>query len=163
MKLYYSPGALLLLSPHIAACCARLPSAFEPVLASTKKTRKLQDQRTDCSRTIKSEKGHVHAARELPRRLGERAQRRPPAAVQYVADKAPGPQLPAPPTAQFSGARHRLPGVLNFITSEGFARASAGCCSTRRCPRRQKSLMRTRLTDRLEWVDAAAQPASGDT
>ena len=149
MKLYYSPGACSL-SPHIVLREAGL--AFEPVLASTK-THKLQDG-TDYY-TI-NPKGYVPLL-ELDN--GERLSEGP-AIVQYVADQAPAKKL-APPNGTFE--RYRLQEWLNFITSElhkGF-----GNLFNPAMPEEGKAVARTRVTDRLKWVDtqlAGKQYLMGD-
>ena len=150
MKLYYSPGACSL-SPHIVLREAGLP--FEPVLASTK-THKLQDG-TDYY-TI-NPKGYVPLL-ELDdgQRLTEG-----PAIVQYIADEVPAKNLaPANGTME----RYRLQEWLNFITSElhkGF-----GVLFNPAMPEEAKTVMKSRLTDRLKWVDgqlAGKQYLMGDS
>jgi glutathione S-transferase len=138
MKLYYSPGACSL-SPHIVLREAGLP--FEPVLASTK-THKLQDG-TDYY-TINS-KGYVPL---LELDGGERLSEGP-AILQYIADQAPEKKL-APPNGTME--RYRVQEWLNFITSElhkGF-----GVLFNPAMPEEAKAVMRTKLADRLKWVDA---------
>jgi len=137
-KLYYSPGACSL-SPHIVLREAGLP--FELALASTK-TKKLADG-TDYN-TINS-KGYVPLL-ELDdgQRLSEG-----PVIVQYIADQAPASQL-AP--AAGTMARYRLMEWLNFITSElhkGFSPLFNPAM-----PDEGKALARTKLVERLTWVDA---------
>jgi len=138
MKLYYSPGACSL-SPHIVLREAGLP--FEPVLASTK-THKLQDG-TDYY-TI-NPKGYVPL---LELDGGERLTEGP-AILQYIADQAPEKKLaPAYGTME----RYRVQEWLNFITSElhkGF-----GVLFNPAMPEEAKAVMRTKLGDRLKWVDA---------
>jgi len=137
MKLYYSPGACSL-SPHIVLCESGLP--FQPVLASTK-THKLADG-TDYYSI--SPKGYVPLL-ELDdgQRLSEG-----PAIVQYVADLVPQKNLvPAAGTM----ARYRVMEWLNFITSElhkGF-----GPLFNPAMPEEAKTLARTKLVERLSWVD----------
>ncbi len=136
-KLYYSPGACSL-SPHIVLREAGLP--FELALASTK-TKKLADG-TDYN-TINS-KGYVPLL-ELDdgQRLSEG-----PVIVQYIADQAPASQL-AP--AAGTMARYRLMEWLNFITSElhkGFSPLFNPAM-----PDEGKALARTKLVERLTWVD----------
>ena len=138
MKLYYSPGACSL-SPHIVLRESGL--AFEPVLTSTK-THKLQDG-TDYYSI--NPKGYVPLL-ELDN--GERLSEGP-AIVQYIADQVPAKNL-AP--ANGTMARYRLQEWLNFITSElhkGF-----GLMFNPAMPEEAKSLMRTKVTDRLKWVDS---------
>lgn len=138
MKLYYSTGACSL-SPHIVLREAGLP--FELVLASTK-THKLQDG-TDFY-TINA-KGYVPLL-ELDN--GERLSEGP-AIVQYIADQAPDKNL-AP--ANGSWARYRLQEWLNFITSElhkGFSPLFNPAM-----PEEAKALARTKLAERLGWIDA---------
>jgi glutathione S-transferase len=137
MKLYYSPGACSL-SPHIALREAGLPFAL--VMASTK-TKKLADG-TDF--TAINPKGQVPLL-ELDdgQRLSEG-----PAIVQYIADQAPASGLaPAWGTME----RYRLIEWLNFITSElhkGFSPLF-----TPGMPEDAKAMARTRLGDKLAWVD----------
>ncbi len=138
LKLYYSPGACSL-SPHIVLREAGLP--FELALASTK-THKLADG-TDYY-TI-NPKGYVPLL-ELAdgQRLSEG-----PVIVQYIADQVPASQL-APPAGTM--ARYRLMEWLNFITSElhkGFSPLFNPAT-----PEEYKQLARTRLAERLAWVDA---------
>ena len=136
-KLYYSPGACSL-SPHIVLREAGLP--FDLVLASTK-TKKLADG-TDFN-TI-NPKSYVPVL-ELGdgQRLTEG-----PAIVQYIADQVPASKLaPAAGTME----RYRLMEWLNFITSElhkGFSPLFNPAM-----PEEAKTLARTRLTERLNWVD----------
>ncbi|HRD95201.1 MAG: glutathione transferase GstA [Rubrivivax sp.] len=137
LKLYYSPGACSL-SPHIVLREAGLP--FELALASTK-THKLADG-TDYY-TI-NPKGYVPLL-ELAdgQRLSEG-----PVIVQYLADQVPASQL-APPAGTM--ARYRLMEWLNFITSElhkGFSPLFNPAT-----PEEYKQLARTRLAERLAWVD----------
>ena len=138
LKLYYSPGACSL-SPHIVLREAGLP--FELALASTK-THKLADG-TDYY-TI-NPKGYVPLL-ELAdgQRLSEG-----PVIVQYIADQVPASHL-APPAGTM--ARYRLMEWLNFITSElhkGFSPLFNPAT-----PEEYKQLARTRLGERLAWVDA---------
>ena len=138
MKLYYSPGACSL-SPHIVLREAGL--AFQPVLASTK-TKKLADG-TDFN-TI-NPKGYVPVL-ELDdgQRLTEG-----PAIVQYIADQVPEKKLaPAFGTME----RYRLIEWLGFINSEvhkGFSPLFNPSM-----PEEAKALAKTRLIDRLTWVDS---------
>jgi glutathione S-transferase len=138
MKLYYSPGACSL-SPHIVLREAGLP--FTSVLASTK-THKLPDG-TDYY-TI-NPKGYVPLL-ELDN--GERLTEGP-AIVQYIADQVPAKQL-APPAGTM--ARYRLMEWLNFITSElhkGFSPLF-----NKDFPEQGKAIVRSKLGERLAWVDA---------
>jgi glutathione S-transferase len=137
-KLYYSPGACSL-SPHIALREAGLP--FDLVMASTK-TKKLADG-TDYYGI--NTKGYVPLL-ELDdgQRLSEG-----PAIVQYIADQAPDKHL-APPAGTM--ARYRLMEWLNFITSElhkGFSPLFNPAM-----PEEAKALARTKLSERLGWVDS---------
>ncbi|MDQ6681432.1 MAG: glutathione transferase GstA [Pseudomonadota bacterium] len=149
MKLYYSPGACSL-SPHIVLREAGL--AFEPVRASTK-THKLDDG-TDYY-TI-NPKGYVPA---LELDGGERLTEGP-AIVQYIAEQAPAKKLaPANGTMQ----RYRLQEWLNFITSE--LHKGIGGIFNPAMPEEAKTLMRTKGTARLKWVDeqlAGKQYLMGD-
>lgn len=144
MKLYYSPGACSL-SPHIVAREAGLD--IEIVLASTK-THKLQDG-TDFY-TLNA-KGYVPLL-ELDN--GERLSEGP-AIVQYLADQAPASGLaPANGTME----RYRLQEWLNFITSElhkGFSPLFNPAM-----PEEAKALFRTKLLDRLSWVDSQLEAAA---
>ncbi|HMM84381.1 glutathione transferase GstA [Azohydromonas sp.] len=138
MKLYYSPGACSL-SPHIVLREAGIP--FQPVVASTK-TKKLADG-TDFY-TI-NPLGYVPLL-ELDdgQRLHEG-----PAIVQYVADQVPDRKLiPAWGTME----RYRAIEWLNFISTElhkGFSPLFNPAM-----PEEAKALARTRLAERLKWVDA---------
>ncbi|ALV04627.1 glutathione transferase GstA [Roseateles depolymerans] len=144
MKLYYSPGACSL-SPHIVAREAGLD--VEIVLASTK-THQLQDG-TDFY-TL-NPKGYVPLLElDNGQRLSEG-----PAIVQYLADLAPGSGLaPANGTME----RYRLQEWLNFITSElhkGFSPLFNPAM-----PEEAKAQFRTKLLDRLKWVDAQLEGRS---
>ena len=137
MKLYYSPGACSL-SPHIVLRESGL--AFEPVLASTK-THKLADG-TDYYGI--NPKGYVPCL-ELDN--GERLTEGP-AIVQYIADQVPARNL-APTNGTM--ARYRLQEWLNFVTSElhkGFSPLFNPAT-----PEEFKGMARTKLTDRLGWVN----------
>ena len=150
MKLYYSPGACSL-SPHIALREAGLP--FDLALASTK-TKKLADG-SDYLQI--NPKGQVPL---LELDSGERLTEGP-AIVQYIADLAPDSGL-AP--AAGTMARYRLMEWLNFITSElhkGFSPLF-----TPGMPEEAKALGRTRVSDRLAWVNTQLEGKSylmGDT
>ena len=137
MKLYYSPGACSL-SPHIVLRESGLP--FTPVLASTK-THQLADG-TDYY-TI-NPLGYVPLL-ELDN--GERLSEGP-AIVQYIADLVPEKRLvPAAGTL----ARYRLMSWLNFISTElhkGFSPLFNPAM-----PEEAKALARTRLVDRMGWVN----------
>lgn len=138
MKLYYSPGTCSL-SPHIALIEAGLP--FQAVMASTK-THKLADG-TDYYGI--NPKGYVPLL-ELDdgQRLTEGA-----VIVQYIADLVPASRL-APPAGTME--RYRLMEWLNFITSElhkGFSPLF-----TPGMPDEAKALARTKLGERLSWVDS---------
>jgi glutathione S-transferase len=137
MKLYYSPGTCSL-SPHIVLHEAGLP--FQPVMASTK-THQLADG-TDYYAI--NPKGYVPLL-ELDdgQRLSEGA-----VIVQYLADLAPDSRL-APPAGTME--RYRLMEWLNFIASElhkGFSPLFAPGM-----PEEAKALARTKLGERLAWVD----------
>jgi glutathione S-transferase len=137
MKLYYSPGVCSL-SPHIVLREAGLP--FTLVLASTK-THKLADG-TDYYSI--NPKGYVPLL-ELDN--GERLTEGP-AIVQYIADQAPDKKL-APPAGTM--ARYRVMEWLNFITSElhkGFSPLFNPAF-----PEDGKAIYRTKVKDRLSWVD----------
>ncbi|HWK84518.1 MAG TPA: glutathione transferase GstA [Caldimonas sp.] len=144
MKLYYSPGACSL-SPHIVLRESGL--AFEPVLASTK-THKLQDG-TDYY-TI-NPKGYVPLL-ELDN--GERLSEGP-AIVQYIADQVPAKKL-AP--AAGTMARYRLQEWLNFTTSE--LHKTFSVLFNPAMPEEAKALMRTKVGDRLKWVDTQLEGKS---
>ena len=136
-KLYYSPGACSL-SPHIVLREAGLP--FQLVMASMK-TKKLAD---GSDYLAINPKGQVPLL-ELDdgQRLSEG-----PAIVQYIADQAPASGL-MPPAGTM--ARYRVLEWLNYITSElhkGFAPLFMPGM-----PAEGKALARTRLGERLAWVD----------
>ncbi|WP_439520680.1 glutathione transferase GstA [Hydrogenophaga sp.] len=138
MKLYYSPGACSL-SPHIALHEAGL--AFEAVPAPTK-THQLPDG-TDYY-TI-NPLGYVPLL-ELDN--GERL-REGPAIVQYIADQVPQKNL-AP--AHGTMARYRLQEWLTFIGTEvhkGFSPLFNPAT-----PEDYKAATKTRLSQRLAWVDS---------
>jgi glutathione S-transferase len=137
-KLYYSPGACSL-SPHIALREAGLN--FDLAMASTK-TKKLAD---GSDFYAINPKGYVPVL-ELPN--GERLTEGP-AIVQYIADQVPGSKL-APPAGTME--RYRLMEWLNFITTElhkGFSPLFNPAM-----PEEAKALARTKLGDRLAWVDS---------
>lgn len=137
MKLYYSPGACSL-SPHIALHESGL--AFEVIAAPTK-THKLADG-TDYY-TI-NPLGYVPLLV-----LDDGSQlREGPAIVQYIADQVPAKQLP-PANGTF--ARYKLQEWLNFIGTElhkGFSPMF-----TPGMPDEAKTIAKTRLTSRLQWVN----------
>jgi glutathione S-transferase len=137
MKLYFSPGACSL-SPHIVLREAGL--AFDPVLANLK-THQLTDG-TDYYGI--NPKGYVPLL-ELDN--GERLSEGP-AIVQYIADQVPAKKL-AP--ANGTMARYHMQEWLNFITSElhkGFS-----ILFNAAMPEEAKALGRTRVADRLKWVN----------
>ncbi len=138
MKLYYSPGACSL-SPHIVLKEAGL--AFEAVAAPTK-THKLADG-TDYY-TI-NPLGYVpFLALDDGRTLHEG-----PAIVQYLADLVPDKKL-AP--ANGTWERYKLQEWLNTIGTElhkGFSPLF-----TPGMPDEAKTMAKTRLNGRLQWVDA---------
>jgi glutathione S-transferase len=149
MKLYYSPGACSL-SPHIALHEAGL--AFEAVPAPTK-THQLPDG-TDYY-TI-NPLGYVPL---LELDSGDRL-REGPAIVQYIADQVPDKNL-AP--ANGTLARYQMQSWLNFIGTElhkGF-----GPLFNPATPDEVKTSAKTRLAQRLSWVDgelAGKQYLMGD-
>lgn len=150
MKLYYSPGACSL-SPHIALHESGL--AFDAIAAPTK-THKLADG-TDYY-TI-NPLGYVPLLV-----LDDGTQlREGPAIVQYIADQVPAKKL-APANGTY--ARYKLQEWLNFIGTElhkGFSPLF-----TPGMPEEAKTMAKTRLTSRLQWVDSelAATPyLMGDT
>ena len=118
-----------------------IPQPFTPVMASTK-THKLADG-TDYY-TI-NPLGYVPLLV-----LDDGTQlREGPAIVQYIADQAPDKHL-APPAGTM--ARYRLMEWLNFITSElhkGFSPLFNPAM-----PEEAKALARTKLSERLGWVDS---------
>ena len=137
MKLYYSPGACSL-SPHIALKESGL--AFEAIAAPTK-THQLADG-TDYY-TI-NPLGYVPL---LVLDNGTQL-REGPAIVQYIADQVPAKQL-APANGTF--ARYKLQEWLTFIGTElhkGFSPLF-----TPGMPDEAKTLAKTRLVSRLQWVD----------
>ena len=144
MKLYYSPGACSL-SPHIALREAGL--AFQPVLANLKK-----HELSDGSDYYGiNPKGYVPLLElDNGQRLSEG-----PAIVQYIADQAPDKKL-APPNGTME--RYRLMEWLNFITSElhkGFSPLFHPAM-----PDEAKALARTKLGERLAWVNAQLEGKS---
>jgi glutathione S-transferase len=137
MKLYYSPGACSL-SPHIALKESGL--AFEAIAAPTR-THKLADG-TDYY-TI-NPLGYVPLLV-----LDDGTQlREGPAIVQYIADQVPAKQL-APVNGSFE--RYKLQEWLSFIGTElhkGFSPLF-----TPGMPEEAKTMAKTRLLSRLQWVD----------
>jgi glutathione S-transferase len=150
MKLYYSAGACSL-APHIALQEAGL--AFEAIAAPTK-THKLPDG-TDYY-TI-NPLGYV----PLLVLDDGRQLRESPAILQYIADQVPAKHL-APANGTFE--RYKLQEWLNFIGTElhkGFAPLF-----TPGMPDEAKTIAKTRLTSRLQWVDgelATSPYLMGDT
>ncbi len=137
MKLYYSPGACSL-SPHIALQESGL--AFEAIAAPTK-THKLPDG-TDYY-TI-NPLGYV----PLLVLDDGRQVREGPAILQYIADQVPAKAL-APANGTFE--RYKLQEWLNFISTElhkGFSPLF-----TPGMPDEAKTIAKTRLISRLQWVD----------
>jgi glutathione S-transferase len=149
LKLYYSPGACSL-SPHIVLHESGLP--FEAIPAPTK-THQLPDG-TDYY-TI-NPLGYVPL---LVMADGQKL-REGPAIVQYIADQATGKNLaPAYGTLE----RYRLMEWLTFIGTElhkGFSPLF-----TPGMPEEAKAMAKTRLIQRLTWVDgelAGKQYVMGD-
>jgi glutathione S-transferase len=138
MKLYYSPGACSL-SPHIALKESGLP--FEAIAAPTK-THKLADG-TDYY-TI-NPLGYVPLLV-----LDDGTQlREGPAIVQYIADQVPAKQLaPANGTVE----RYQLQAWLNFISTE-LHKGGFSPLFTPGMPEEAKTMAKTRLMARLQWVD----------
>lgn len=150
MKLYYSPGACSL-SPHIALKESGL--AFEAIAAPTK-THQLADG-TDYY-TI-NPLGYVPLLV-----LDDGTQlREGQVIVQYIADQVPAQQL-APANGTF--ARYKLQEWLSFISTElhkGFSPLF-----TPGMPEEAKTMAKTRLLSRLQWVDgelASKTYLMGDT
>ena len=137
MKLYYSPGACSL-SPHIALKESGL--VFEAIAAPTK-THQLADG-TDYY-TI-NPLGYVPLLV-----LDDGTQlREGPAIVQYIADQVPSKKL-APANGTFE--RYKLQEWLTFIGTElhkGFSPLF-----TPGMPEEAKTIAKTRLNSRLQWVD----------
>ena len=137
MRLYYSPGACSLAS-HIVLHESGLP--FQGVVASTK-TKKLAD---GSDYTAINPLGYVPL---LELDDGQHL-REGPAIMQYVADQVPAKNLiPAWGTMP----RYRAIEWLNFIATElhkGFSPLFNPAM-----PEDAKALARTRLVDRLKWVD----------
>lgn len=137
MKLYYSPGACSL-SPHIVLKEAGL--AFEAIAAPTK-THKLADG-TDYY--------GINPLGYVPYLVLDdgRTMHEGPVIVQYIADLVPDKQL-AP--ANGSWERYKLQEWLNTIGTElhkGFSPLF-----TPGMPEEAKTLAKTRLISRLQWVD----------
>lgn len=137
MKLYYAPGACSL-APHIALHEAGL--AFTPIAVSTK-THTLQDG-TDFY-TI-NPLGYVPVL-ELDdgTRLHEG-----PSIVQYIADQAPDKHL-AP--ANGTLARYQMQEWLGFTGTE--LHKNFAPLFTPGMPEEAKTMARTRLLERFEWVN----------
>ena len=137
MKLYYSPGACSL-STHIALKESGL--SFEAIAASTK-THRLADG-TDYY-TI-NPLGYVPLLV-----LDDGTQlREGQVIVQYIADQVPAKQL-APANGTF--ARYKLQEWLSFISTElhrGFTPLF-----TPGMPEEAKTMAKTRLASRLQWVN----------
>ena len=150
MKLYYSPGACSL-SPHIALKESGL--AFEAIAAPTK-THQLPDG-TDYY-TI-NPLGYVPLLV-----LDDGTQlREGPAIVQYIADQVPATRL-APANGTFE--RYKLQEWLNFISTELHKNFSP--LFTPGMPEEAKTITKTRLNSRLQWVDGELGKAPflmGDT
>lgn len=137
MKLYYSPGACSL-SPHIALQESGL--SYEAIAAPTK-THKLADGTDYYS---------INPLGYVPLLvLDDGTQlREGPAIVQYIADQVPAKKL-AP--ANGSLERYKLQEWLNFIGTElhkGFSPLF-----TPGMPEEAKTLAKTRLASRLQWLD----------
>ena len=150
MKLYYSPGACSL-SAHIALKESGL--AFDAIAAPTK-THQLPDG-TDYY-TI-NPLGYVPLLV-----LDDGTQlREGQVIVQYIADQVPARQL-APANGTF--ARYKLQEWLSFVGTElhkGFSPLF-----TPGMPEEAKTIAKTRLVSRLQWVDdelAKAPYLMGDT
>ncbi len=138
IKLYFSPGACSL-SPHIALIEAGLP--FELVRVNTK-THTLPD---GSDFYAINPKGYVPM---LELANGERLTEGP-VLVQYIADQAPTSKLaPAAGTPE----RYRLMEWLNFIGTE--LHKGMGSLFNPAMPEEAKALSRTKVTDRLKWVDS---------
>jgi glutathione S-transferase len=137
MKLYYGPGTCAL-SPHIVLNEADLP--FEAVSVSTK-THKLADG-SDYYEI--NPKGYVPT---LEFDNGDRLTEGP-AIVQWIADQVPDKRL-APPAGTIE--RYRLIEWLNFITAE--VHKGYGLFFNPAMPDEAKSLSRTKLRERYEYVD----------
>ena len=150
MKLYYSPGACSL-SPHIALKESGL--VFEAIAAPTK-THQLADGTDYYS---------INPLGYVPLLvLDDGTQlREGPAIVQYIADQVPAKQL-APANGTF--ARYKLQEWLTFIGTElhkGFSPLF-----TPGMPDEAKTMAKTRLISRLQWVDGELAQKSylmGDT
>ena len=137
MKLYYSPGACSL-SPHIALQESGL--SYEAIAAPTK-THKLADGTDYYS---------INPLGYVPLLVLDDGTklREGPAIVQYIADQVPAKKL-AP--ANGSLERYKLQEWLNFIGTElhkGFSPLF-----TPGMPEEAKTLARTRLAARLQWLD----------
>lgn len=137
MKLYYSPGACSL-SPHIALQESGL--SYEAIAAPTK-THKLADGTDYYS---------INPLGYVPLLVLDDGTklREGPAIVQYIADQVPAKKL-AP--ANGSLERYQLQEWLNFIGTElhkGFSPLF-----TPGMPEEAKTLAKTRLAARLQWLD----------
>ena len=138
MKLYYSAGACSL-TPHIALIEAGL--AFEAISAPTK-THQLPDG---------SDYYKVNPLGYVPllvlddgRQLRECA-----VIIQYIADQAPDKHL-APANGTFE--RYKLQEWLSFIGTELHKNFSP--LFTPGMPAEAKTIIKTRLIERLTWVDS---------
>ena len=137
MKLYYSPGACSL-SPHIALKESGL--AFEAIAAPTR-THKLADGTDYYS---------INPLGYVPLLVLDDGTklREGPAIVQYIAEQVPAKQL-APANGSFE--RYKLQEWLSFIGTElhkGFSPLF-----TPGMPEEAKTMTKTRLLSRLQWVD----------
>jgi glutathione S-transferase len=138
MKLYYSAGACSL-TPHIALKEAGL--AFEAISAPTK-THQLPDG---------SDYYQINPLGYVPllvlddgRQLRECA-----VIIQYIADQAPDKQL-APANGTFE--RYKLQEWLSFIGTE--LHKNFAPLFTPGMPEEAKALIKSRLMERLTWVDS---------
>jgi glutathione S-transferase len=138
IKLYYAPGACSL-SPHIALLEAQLP--FELVRVNLK-AHTLPD---GSDFYAINPKGYVPV---LEMASGERLTEGS-VLVQYIADQAPGHQLaPAAGTPE----RYRLMEWLSFIGTE--LHKGMGPLFNPTMPEDAKAISRTKVSDRLKWVDS---------
>ncbi len=137
MKLYYSAGACSL-SPHIALQESGL--AFEAISAPTK-THKLPDG---------SDYYALNPLGYVPLLVLDdgRQLREGPAIVQYIADQVPEKHL-APANGTFE--RYKLQEWLTFIGTELHKNFSP--LFTPGMPDDAKNIAKTRLEERLAWVD----------
>jgi len=138
MKLYYSPGACSL-APHIVLQEAGL--AVQAIKVSTK-THQLEDG---------SDYYQINPLGYVPCLVTDSGEmlRETAVLVQYLADLAPQKQLIP---AHGSIARYQVQSWLNFISTE--LHQGLGPLFRPTTPEDYKPVARTRVLERLQWVDS---------